>query len=228
MKVAITGASGFLGRHVMAALQSGAVSPAPGVLETVELRCLSRRRPNAVPDGVEWIEADVLRPESLASAFDGVDVLVHAAGRVSHDPADAADLFDVHVHGTRHALTAARAAGVRRCVYLSSSGTVAVQEEVGEPTEVPALDEDAPRPLEVVSELPYYRSKLFAEELALELGDDAFAVGLPEPLAPPRARRRPARTPPPSRCGCSSRGPYRHPRREAWPSSMCGTWRWLS
>lgn len=135
VKVVVTGGSGFLGRHIVARLGA---------------RSLSRR-----------VGVDVLDRASLRAAFVGAEVVVHAAGNVSHDPADAAATWDVHVRGTENVIEAARAAGVRRVIHLSSSGTVAVSRGDSVATEGSAT------PMELIATLPYYRAKLFAEQLAL-------------------------------------------------------------
>ena len=73
-------------------------------------------------------------------------------------------MMRVHSDGTRRALEAAKAAGVRRVVLASTSGTIAVSKE---PV---VLDERAPYPTDVVGGWPYYLSKIYQEKLALDLG----------------------------------------------------------
>lgn len=164
MRIALTGATGFLGRHTVAALLDAGHSVA----------CISRRgfvpalphRGAPTEDDAWGVKADVLDQDALTEAFSGADVVVHGAGFVSNRARDAQKVFDVHVKGTHNAIAAARAAGVRRFVLVSTSGTVAV----GSTDEV--RDESSPRPIEVVSRWPYYRTKLFAEEAAFaEAGD---------------------------------------------------------
>jgi dihydroflavonol-4-reductase len=73
-------------------------------------------------------------------------------------------MMRVHIDGTRRVLEAARAAGVRRVVLASTSGTIAVSREAV------VLDERAPTPTEIVGGWPYYLSKIYQEKLALDLG----------------------------------------------------------
>ncbi|KQN90903.1 hypothetical protein ASE95_11460 [Sphingomonas sp. Leaf231] len=96
-KVLVTGAGGFVGRRVVAALQAAGVPVAAG-----------HRRP---PPG--GLALDVLDPAALAAAMPGVDTVVHTAVGGPRDTR-------VIVDGTRETLAAARAAGVRRFVHLSS------------------------------------------------------------------------------------------------------------
>lgn len=141
MKVLVTGANGFLGKQVVQRLSAAGH----------EVLAMGRRGP---------VVGDITRPESLPSMV-GVDVVVHSAGMVSNEPDDAGLLFDLHVRGTENVLARALADGVKRVVYVSTSGTVAVSES---PLH---LSEDAEAPLDLVQQWPYYRSKLYAEEVAL-------------------------------------------------------------
>ncbi|GIJ78156.1 SDR family oxidoreductase [Micromonospora phaseoli] len=107
MRCLVTGATGYIGGRL-----------APRLLtEGHTVRCLARRagRLRDVPwaPQVEVVEGDLGRPETLAGVFDDVDVayyLVHSLGQASFETADrqAATAF----------AEAARAAGVRRIVYL--------------------------------------------------------------------------------------------------------------
>jgi len=90
---------------------------------------------------------DILRPETLAPAMKGIDTVVHAAGAAHvfrRTPATDEWTRRTNVDGTRNVVAAARAAGVRRVVLVSS---VAVY---GDPRDV------------------YAGSKVAAEHLAAE------------------------------------------------------------
>jgi dihydroflavonol-4-reductase len=176
VNVVLTGASGFLGRHLVERLYSAGAAGTNGGTSAVALTCVARHAPLGGDSGVRWVEADVCTPGALDSAFDGADVLVHAAGKVSHDPNDNDAVWRVHMVGTELALAAAKKAGIKRVVYLSTSGTIAVREDLGEPSDALCSDERAPSPLGIVQAWPYYRSKLFAEELALAAQSPGFDV----------------------------------------------------
>src|ERR1019366_6543633 len=86
----------------------------------------------------------------------------HCAGVGSRKPADAEELYRVHVGGTKSVLDACEAAGVARVVLASTSGTVAVSESA----ETLGREDDE-APIGLVGRWPYYRAKLFAERAAL-------------------------------------------------------------
>jgi dihydroflavonol-4-reductase len=167
MQVALTGASGFLGRHTVVALVRAGHS----------VTCISRRGTvpalpaDLDPTHVRGLSADVLDVDALEAAFAGAEVIVHGAGFVSNRSRDAKKVFDVHVLGTNNALAAARTVGAKRFVLVSTSGTVAVGSDPDA-----MYDEDSPRPIELVSRWPYYRTKLFAEEAAFAASDDDLPV----------------------------------------------------
>lgn len=108
MRVLVTGGTGYLGRHVTAALARRGHEPI----------VFSRHASGA---GLECtaIDGDVRDAAALARAARGCDALLHVAARVSVDGAP--EEFDaVNVGGLRNALAAARASDTPRIVYTSS------------------------------------------------------------------------------------------------------------
>jgi len=69
---------------------------------------------------VERMEGNTLDPQSLAAAFVGIDRVFHLAGIISILPGRDQFMREVNVLGTWNVLRAAREAGVRRLVYVSS------------------------------------------------------------------------------------------------------------
>lgn len=149
MKFLVTGATGFLGRHLVRAL---------------------RLHGHDVVEFSRGEGGDVLDRPSVARAAAGCDGVFHCAGRVSRRPEDAEALYRLHVEGTANVLDACAEAGVRRAVVASTSGTVAVSDEERIATE------NDPAPIGIVARWPYYRSKLFAERAALERNRPGFEV----------------------------------------------------
>jgi len=155
-QILVTGATGFLGGHLLSLL----------LKRGEKVRVLTRvQTPQLRELGVECVEGSLLDPEVLAQAVKGVSQIYHCAGLVSRDPSVAPELYRVHVDGTRLLLEAARTAGVERVLLVSTSGTIAVSKD--EET----FDESAPYPLETVKGWAYYLSKIFQEKLALEFAE---------------------------------------------------------
>ncbi len=110
--ILVTGAGGFIGRHVVRELIRGGHS----------VRALVRGKPGAAAlDRVECELAvgDVTDPASIAAAIAGCDAVVHLVAIIAGRPA----AFDrVIAGGTRIVVDAAREAGARRIVYMSALG----------------------------------------------------------------------------------------------------------
>lgn len=144
--VAVTGASGFVGRHLLQHLQRTG-QPAVAV----------SRRGCGVAGVREVALTSYADPAALTRTFEGVDTVVHLAARAHQDSGggDAARLFhEANVDTTLQVADAAVRAGVRRVVLVSSIGVN------GTRTHGQAFtDADAPRPTE-----PYAISKWNAEQ----------------------------------------------------------------
>jgi dihydroflavonol-4-reductase len=154
VKILVTGATGFLGTHLCREL---CARGAPG-----RIRVFAQSRSEALASlGVEILTGSVTDTAAVARAVDGVSHIYHLAGFVSRKPEDGPRMYDVHVEGTRLLCTAARAAGSRRLVLVSTSGTTAVSERADEKP-----DETCPAPLHLISRWPYYASKYYQEETA--------------------------------------------------------------
>ena len=152
--ILVTGATGFLGKHLVERLL--ATEP------EAELRLLCRREPAAFENArVKPVIGDVTKADDVAAAAAGAAEVYHAAGVVERQPAEPATLYQTHVEGTRNVCEAMLAHSVSKGVFVSTSGVMAVSEE---PT---PLDETAPYAHELVSRWPYYLSKIYAEKLAL-------------------------------------------------------------
>lgn len=162
--VLVTGATGFLGRHTVLALDAKGHS----------VRAMARNPPRDIGalfgDRVTVVRGDVHDASALAKALEGVDAVFHLAGMVSRKPEDAEALFRAHVHGTRAVLTAAKSAGVKRFILASTSGTVAISDDERIATEA----DDAP--VRWLSKMPYYRAKWLAEKESLAANAPGFDV----------------------------------------------------
>jgi UDP-glucose 4-epimerase len=114
-KVAVTGASGMTGRHLMEVLRQRNIS------------CIasSRSKPLALPAQSAWVAwdlAEVKNPEELDDLFPQVEVIIHLGAYVPHKTEDSRDfqgIFDINV---RACISLARWALVRRLPLLYLSG----------------------------------------------------------------------------------------------------------
>lgn len=147
MRVLVTGANGFVGRAVVARL----LAQGHGVVAAT-------RRAEAVgaEPGVTWqIVGEVDGTTDWTAALAGVDAAVHLVGR-THKAGEDARTWDtyraVNVDGTRRLAEQARAAGLRRLVFVSSVKAQA------ERTHRPLRETDPPCPEDV-----YGQTKLAAE-----------------------------------------------------------------
>ena len=152
-RILVTGGTGFLGKHLLAMLAR----------RGERVRVLSRAATPELDElGVEVCAGSLLDADVLARALRGVDRVYHLAGLVSRDPDAAAEMYRVHVDGTRALLDAAAAAKVRRVVVASTSGTIAVSERADE-----IATESSPYRYDLARRWPYYLSKIYQEKLAL-------------------------------------------------------------
>jgi dihydroflavonol-4-reductase len=117
MRVLVTGATGFLGSHVVRALLS----------RGIEVRALARaRRPRAALEGldVEIAEGDLTDEKGLIAACRGAGGLIHCAARTGYWSRQNEIQRAINVEGTSKLLRAAQAADVGRIVHVSSIATI--------------------------------------------------------------------------------------------------------
>jgi nucleoside-diphosphate-sugar epimerase len=147
MKVLLTGASGFVGSHILDSLRSRNIPVAlllrPAANKTFIQQHLS---------SVEIRSGSITAPETLHSALTGITHVIHCAGCTR--ARNIAEFYEINQIGTRNLIAAVNATpGISRLVHISSLAAI------GPATSAkPARENDVPAP---VSE--YGKSKLAAE-----------------------------------------------------------------
>lgn len=163
----LTGASGFVGRHL-----------APLLARDFRLRALTRpgqELPWLQGLDVERVEGRLADREALARGCRSADVVVHLAALVSFQPEERGAMFAANAVATGDLADAALAAGVRRMLHVSTISAVAYRDRPE------AVDESAPfnfGPLRI----GYCDSKFAAEQRVLaacKRGLDAVIVNPP-------------------------------------------------
>lgn len=122
--VLVTGGSGFIGRHLVAAL----VAAGAQVKVLVRSQGESLRDARWLSDQAEYRQGDLTEPRSLAGVCHGVDTVFHLAGYAHADDSsrslDDSPHWRITVLGTKALLENACAAGVNRLIFVSSVKTM--------------------------------------------------------------------------------------------------------
>jgi dihydroflavonol-4-reductase len=179
MRVFLTGATGFIGSHVARAL----------VARGASLSCLCRpasQRADLEDLAVDWNVGDLTDRDSLRRAMMGAEVVFHCAADYRLYARDPAEIYRSNVDGTRNVLELAAELGVRRIVYTSSVGTLAL----GGPR--PANENARAQLEDMVGD--YKRSKFLAERVVetwIERGLPVVVVSPSTPIGERDARPTP-------------------------------------
>lgn len=116
--ILITGATGYIGRHLVTRLVEQGERP----------RCLVRdlkRAASILPaHKVELVQGATTQPSTLQAAVSGIDIIVHAAFITADHKQSAGNHYEeTNVQGTAHLIKAAQQASVKRVVEISGLGT---------------------------------------------------------------------------------------------------------
>lgn len=111
--ILLTGATGFVGGHLLNGL----------LKEGLSVRCLVRPtspKRHLVEGKGEVVLGDILRPESLAPAFQGIKVVIHLVGIIQEGPGVTFEA--VHAVGSKNVVDEAAKAGVSKFIHMSALG----------------------------------------------------------------------------------------------------------
>jgi nucleoside-diphosphate-sugar epimerase len=153
MLLALTGATGFIGQHLLREL------PKRGY----RLRVLLRRPASVPMQAASAVIGDLARPQNMSTALEGVDAVIHSAGlaqAMSGVPED--DYRVLNTEATIRLARAARRAGAKRFIFLSS-----IRAQCGSTADTVQHEAVEPRPTDA-----YGESKLAAERGLAELDLD--------------------------------------------------------
>lgn len=161
---AITGGTGFIGRHVVPLLLER------GYRVRALIRPGSQRN---VPAGIELTPGDITDPAAVNQLVKDCDLVLHLAGQAHTDLRTATDrdrAIAVNVEGTRNVLQSCARTGVRRLVIASSAHVYEGQRGL-------AVPEDAPQRAENL----YAQTKIDIERLAHDFSEKGLDVVIGRP-----------------------------------------------
>ena len=159
MKTLVTGATGFIGTHLVRTL----------VEEGRDVRCLVRKTSDSqyLKDvGVELFYGDLLDKDSLKDIAKDVNIVYHLAGEIYSNRSR--DFYMVNFDGIRYLVNECLLAGINKFIFLSSIAAVGNNQKRG----VLLNEKSSCRPLD-----PYGKSKLQAEKLLIQFFEEyAFPI----------------------------------------------------
>jgi len=159
MKIFLTGASGFVGSHLIESL----------IAEGHELVC-HFRTPQAIDiqshsNAVVW-SGSLNDVEGLSKRLQGLDVVIHCAAETKLWNSEKA-LLETNVFMTKNILESAKQARIKKFIYMSDASIA--KNPLG-----PNLNITESRALPLLKDFPYSHSKSLAEQLILHAGNEAL------------------------------------------------------
>ncbi|MBI5962167.1 MAG: NAD-dependent epimerase/dehydratase family protein [Chloroflexi bacterium] len=163
----ITGGLGFLGQYIVQAIHEHDPQS--------ELRVLVRTQRKMMPgleklDRVKWVQGELTRPETFEEYLKGVDTIIHNAAMISFKKADAQKVYDANVIGTHNLAQAAREAGCKNFIFISSISAVDFRPpQITDETMIPDLEFKRKDDI-------YGYTKLLSENELKEMSDEMRVV----------------------------------------------------
>ncbi|TDY51379.1 dihydroflavonol-4-reductase [Alicyclobacillus sacchari] len=171
MLALVTGGTGFVGYHVVAALRD----------QGHQVRALVRdpmRAQALLALGADVCVGDLATGAGIEAAVRGCDAVFHVAAHYSLDRRDDALMYAANVEGTRRLIEAVRHAGGPRLVYTSSTAAVKLRHDGKPATEADGFND----PDKVYS--TYKKTKVLAERLAIDAAKAGMDIVIVNPSTP--------------------------------------------
>ena len=159
MKIFLTGASGFVGSHLVQSLVSA------GHEIVAHYRSQQALNPKAQKNLEVW-SGDLNDVPSLAKRLQGIDSVIHCAAQMKLWNCEK-ELHETNVLMTQNILASAKQAGVAQLIYMSDAS-------VAKDPSIANLHVCESRALPSLEEFPYSHSKSLAEKCVLAAGDESI------------------------------------------------------
>ena len=161
MKAFITGASGFIGSHLVEEL----------LRRNWQVGALLHKRQLPAREGLKVFQGDIRDADALREMIAGIDVLFHLAAALGASQIGSSEFFQINAQGTANILEAARETGVGRVIHFGSAGVLGTVKE-NQP-----VGEDRPaHPIDI-----YEKTKLAGETTAQNFAEKGMDVVIVRP-----------------------------------------------
>ena len=167
-RVLVTGGSGFIGQHLVSALVAGGR----------QVRVLDVRTPTRLSPEVQYVKGSVLDPKVVDEALSGVDKVYHLAGLPGMWLPHKTDFHAVNCRGTEIVIAASRKLHIARFLHCSTESILfrsSSAEDAGSEDSLLLADEMPG---------PYTRSKMLADNIAVQAAASGFPVVIACPTMP--------------------------------------------
>lgn len=171
-KILITGGGGFIGSHLVEALS-----------KKNEVTVAERKIENRIKN-VKYVECDVTNPKEVEETVKGYDYVYHLAALLD-ESLPKKRLFDVNVGGTINVLEACKKHGLKRLIYLSTTGVMGeTKEKANEKTRYnPKTNYEKSKALAEILVKEYYKRykiPVIIIRSALVYGPNDYTLGILE------------------------------------------------
>jgi nucleoside-diphosphate-sugar epimerase len=123
--IVITGGNGLVGAAIAQRLLSEDIAVCGLKRDSSDLRLT-----NPSVQQIQWKTGDILDISALTECFKNASVVIHTAAKVSFDPKEKQELFQVNVEGTKNVVNACLASGVKKLIHISSVAALGRQKRI--------------------------------------------------------------------------------------------------